>query len=48
MHFFSLQYWQRFLLILRMEHCWFFVQGRYWIFCWMLRRKKPCEGVETL
>lgn len=42
MHFLSLQYWHLFLLILRMEHCWFFVQGLYWIFCWMLRRKKPC------
>lgn len=41
MHFFNLQYWHRFLLILRMEHCWFFVQGRYWIFCCMDRLKKP-------
>lgn len=43
MHFFSLQYWHRFLLILRMLHCWFLLHGLYWIFCWMLRRKKPCE-----
>ncbi|KAJ2952723.1 hypothetical protein O0L34_g7070 [Tuta absoluta] len=41
MHFFNRQYWHRFLLILRMEHCWFLVQGLYWIFCWMERRKKP-------
>lgn len=44
MHFFSLQYWHRFLLMRKMEHCWFLVQGLYWIFCWMLRLKKPCEG----
>lgn len=43
MHFRSLQYWHRFLLILRMLHCWFLVHGRYWIFCWMLRLKKPCN-----
>lgn len=42
MHFFNLQYWHRLRLILRMEHCWFLVQGLYWIFCWMERRKKPC------
>lgn len=41
MHFFNLQYWHLFLLILRMEHCWFLVQGLYWIFCCMERRKKP-------
>ena len=46
MHFLSLQYWQRFLLILRMLHCWFLVQGRYWIFCWIERRKKPWNGKE--
>jgi hypothetical protein len=45
MHFLSLQYWQRFLLTRWMAHCWFLVQGRYWIFCWMDRRKKPCEEV---
>jgi len=44
MHFLRRQYWQRFLLIRRMLHCWFLVHGRYWIFCWMLRRKKPCES----
>lgn len=44
MHFFNRQYWHRFLLILRMEHCWFLVQGRYWIFCCMERRKKPWEA----
>lgn len=43
MHFFRRQYWQRLRLILKIEHCWFLVQGLYWIFCWMLRRKKPCE-----
>lgn len=42
MHFFNRQYWQRLRLIRRMAHCWFFVQGLYWIFCWMLRLKKPC------
>lgn len=42
MHFFSLQYWHLFLLIRSIEHCWFFVHGLYWIFCWMLRLKKPC------
>lgn len=42
MHFFSRQYWHRFLLILRILHCWFFVQGRYCIFCCIDRRKKPC------
>lgn len=41
MHFFNLQYWHLFLLILRMEHCWFLVQGLYWIFCCMERLKKP-------
>lgn len=41
MHFFSRQYWQRFRFILRMAHCWFLVQGRYWIFCCIERRKKP-------
>lgn len=44
MHFLRRQYWQRFLLIRRMLHCWFLVQGLYWIFCWMLLRKKPCES----
>lgn len=52
MHFLSLQYWQRLRLILRMAHCWFLVQGRYWIFCWIERRKKPWkarrEGREKL
>lgn len=43
MHFLSLQYWHRFLFILRMEHCWFLVHGLYWIFCWMERLKKPCN-----
>lgn len=43
MHFLSLQYWHRLRLMRRMAHCWFLVQGRYCIFCWMLRRKKPCE-----
>lgn len=43
MHFFSRQYWQRLRLIRNMEHCWFLVHGLYWIFCWMLRRKKPCH-----
>lgn len=42
-HFFKRQYWQRLRLIRNMEHCWFFVHGRYWIFCWMERRKNPCE-----
>lgn len=42
-HFFSRQYWHRLRLMRRMEHCWFLVHGRYWIFCWMLRRKKPCN-----
>lgn len=41
MHFFSRQYWQRFRLILWIVHCWFLVHGRYCIFCWMDRRKKP-------
>lgn len=40
-HFFNRQYWQRFLLMRRMLHCWFFVHGRYWIFCCMDRRKNP-------
>lgn len=43
MHFLSRQYWHRLRLMRRMEHCWFLVHGRYWIFCWMLRRKKPCN-----
>lgn len=42
MHFFNRQYWHLFLLMRRMAHCWFLVQGRYWIFCWMERRKNPC------
>ncbi len=42
-HFFSLQYWHLLRLIRNMEHCWFFVHGLYWIFCWMLRRKNPCK-----
>lgn len=41
MHFFNRQYWHRFLLIRRMEHCWFLVQGLYWIFCCIERRKNP-------
>lgn len=41
MHFFNRQYWHRFLFILKIEHCWFLVQGLYWIFCCMERRKKP-------
>ena len=44
MHFLSLQYWQRLRLMRRMLHCWFLVQGRYWIFCWMERRKKPWKN----
>lgn len=48
MHFFNRQYWHRFLLILSMEHCWFFVQGLYWIFCWMDRLKKPWESQRQL
>ena len=40
-HFFKRQYWHRLRLILRILHCWFFVQGRYWIFCWIDLRKKP-------
>lgn len=47
MHFLSLQYWQRFRLILRMLHCWFLVQGLYWIFCWILLLKKPCNTSPT-
>jgi len=43
MHFFRRQYWQRLRLIRWMAHCWFLVHGRYWIFCWMLRRKNPCN-----
>lgn len=46
MHFLSLQYWHRFLLMRRIEHCWFLVQGRYWIFCWMLRRKNPWKEIK--
>lgn len=41
MHFFSRQYWQRLRLMRKMLHCWFFVHGRYWIFCWMDRLKNP-------
>lgn len=41
MHFLSRQYWHRLRLMRRMEHCWFLVHGRYWIFCWILLRKKP-------
>lgn len=48
MHFFNRQYWHRFLLILRMAHCWFFVQGLYCIFCCMDRRKKPCGSQRQL
>ena len=40
-HFFSLQYWHLFLFTRMMLHCWFFKHGRYWIFCWILLRKKP-------
>lgn len=43
MHFLSRQYWQRLRLTRWIIHCWFFVHGRYWIFCWMERRKKPCK-----
>ena len=46
MHFFSLQYWQRLRLMRRMLHCWFLVQGLYWIFCWMDRRKNPCKRIK--
>lgn len=41
MHFFRRQYWQRLRLTRWIMHCWFLVHGRYWIFCWMERRKKP-------
>merc|ERR1719370_136296 len=41
MHFLRRQYWHRFLFTLWMAHCWFFVHGRYWIFCWIDRRKNP-------
>lgn len=44
MHFFSRQYWQRLRFTRWIMHCWFFVHGRYWIFCWMDRRKNPWKG----
>ena len=43
MHFLRRQYWQRLRLTRMMLHCWFLRQGRYWIFCWMERRKKPLQ-----
>lgn len=43
MHFFNRQYWHRLRLTLWIKHCWFLVHGRYWIFCWIERRKKPCR-----
>ena len=41
MHFLSRQYWQRLRFTRWIMHCWFLVHGRYWIFCWIERRKKP-------
>ena len=38
-----LQYWHLFRLTRMMLHCWFLRHGRYWIFCWILRRKNPCK-----
>lgn len=46
MHFFRRQYWQRLRFTRWIMHCWFLVHGRYWIFCWMERRKKPCKWKE--
>lgn len=46
MHFFNRQYWHRLRLTLWIIHCWFLVHGLYWIFCWMERRKKPCNEKE--
>jgi hypothetical protein len=43
MHFLRRQYWHRFRLTLWIAHCWFFVHGRYWIFCWIDRRKNPLQ-----
>merc|ERR1719187_1951334 len=43
MHFLRRQYWHRFLFTLWIAHCWFFVHGRYWIFCWIDRRKNPLQ-----
>ena len=45
-HFLSLQYWHRLRLIRKMLHCWFLVQGLYWIFCWMDLLKNPWKMIK--
>ena len=40
-HFLKRHCWQRLRLILMMVHVSFFRHFLYWMFCWMLRRKKP-------
>lgn len=40
-HFLKRHCWQRFRLMRTMEQFSFFRHLLYWMFCWMLRRKKP-------
>lgn len=42
-HFLKRHCWQRFLLILTMLQLSFFTHFLYWMFCWMLRLKKPLQ-----
>lgn len=41
-HFLKRHCWQRLRLMRMMEQFSFFRHLLYWMFCWMLRRKKPC------
>lgn len=41
-HFLKRHCWQRLRLMRTMEQFSFFRHLLYWMFCWMLRRKKPC------
>lgn len=42
-HFLKRHCWQRLRLMRTMEQFSFFRHLLYWMFCWMLRRKKPCR-----
>lgn len=41
-HFLKRHCWQRLRLMRTMEQFSFLRHFLYWMFCWMLRRKKPC------
>lgn len=46
-HFLKRHCWQRLRLMRTMEQFSFFRHRLYWIFCWILRRKKPWEAGAT-